>query len=605
MSNPMSRFVKSAQRMVQVIVVMCLISGGLCAAGQEPRPPEERGSRQPPETPRKVLVDASRGVDARVDYESLLRFGPWDDRNYQLTLDDLALLSPMEASLDVPLPVFFRVVLRRELQLPTEGVWQYPMSAPEIFRLRFGGFQVDERYIYSLRREEGVLRLDLEAAEAEALQQVTGDTVRVSSPVGSAESAVAIRPGDSRRVIAASNGPDFSAVLTHLSTDGGKTWQPTDLPMDATSADPTVAWSSDGAKAYLAALAGCQTTGGCELHVYRSGDGGVTWGDLQQDTPGDPRREFPDPADKEYLHVDVHPDSPFLDRIYMVWWAFGGGMRVARSADFANTWTALTVDGAVGIGADLTSDRLGRLFLLWHDPNLRQVFAARSVDGGASFEAPVAVASNNAAFRFDLPAQGLRGVGLLMSVDSDTSGGPFGNSIYAAWSDTIDPVTEGQEGTDHGRIVVARSRDGGQTWQESIPHPTQDSASVDRFNPWLDVDGAGNVHVTFYSTLRDPNRTSVDLMRVLSLDGGMTWSAPQRLTEVASPSPQDSFQFGDYNGLAVLGGRAVATFTDNRDEDGGNGDSVDIYAAGFTVVEPLFGDGFESGDTAMWSAAVP
>ena len=31
----------------------------------------------------------SRGVDSRVDYASLLEYGPWDDRNYSLTKDDM------------------------------------------------------------------------------------------------------------------------------------------------------------------------------------------------------------------------------------------------------------------------------------------------------------------------------------------------------------------------------------------------------------------------------------------------------------------------------------------------------------------------------------
>lgn len=558
-------------------------------------------------------VDPDRGVDPKVDYPSLVRFGPWDDRNYALTERDLALLAPDEERLDVPIPAFFRVILRRELPLPRHGALQYPLSAPEIFHARFTGFLLNGHHHRRLRRIDGRLRLDLRP-QPKATGDVgdagdggdDGNPRRVSSPVGSAESAVAIRPGDPQRLIAASNGPDFSAVWTHLSTDGGLTWQRTVVPLDDTSADPTVAWSADGSKAYFASLASCQTTGGCDLHLYRSGDGGVTWDDLNRETPGDPRREFGKSADKEYLHVDVGADSPFRDRIYLVWWGFSLGMQVAHSADLANTWSTTTVAGAQGIGADLTSDRAGRLFLFWHDPSRQVVFVARSDDGGLTFAAPVEVAANQAAFRFSLPAQGQRGVGLLLATDADRSAGAFADSLYATWSDTVDAPTElGGASENHGRIVVGFSRDGGQTWQTSIPHPTADSATVDRFNPWLAVDSLGHLHLTFYSTLRDPTRTSVDLMRTKSIDGGVSWSTPQRLTDVASRSPQDSFQFGDYNGLAVLAGQATATFTDNRDEGGGSADSVDIYAAGFTTDEPLFDDGFETGDTSAWSQSAP
>ncbi len=552
-------------------------------------------------------IDPSRGVDARVDYASLVAFGPWDDRNYALTQEALDLLSPEEASLDLPIPAFFRVVLRRELDLPQYGAWQYPLSAPEIFQRRFGGFQVRGRHYRQLHRINGRLRLDLSAPTVKDTTSTVAldGTSRVSSPSGSAESAVAVRPGDPQRLIAASNGPDFSAVWTHLSTDGGASWQRTTVPLDETSADPTVAWSADGTKAYFGSLASCGQAGGCDLHLYRSDDGGQSWGGLEQETPGDPRREFGQPADKEYLHVDTHSESPFLDRVYLVWWGFGQGMKVAHSADFGNTWSTTVVAGAQGIGADLVSDRSGRLFLLWHDPTQQAVLVARSTDGGATFEVPTQVATNNASFRFTPPAQGARGVAMIITADADLTGGLHDGSLYAAWSDRVTAGVRAAGSDVHSRIVVARSRDGGVTWQESSPHPTADSLTVDRFNPWLAVDASGHLHMTFYSTLRDPSRTSVDLMRSVSMDGGVTWSEPRRLTAVASQSPNDEFQFGDYNGLAVLAGQAVATFTDNRDEAGGSVDSVDIYAAGFATGESIFADGFESGDTGAWSSSRP
>ncbi|MGE3104437.1 MAG: hypothetical protein AB7K14_04210, partial [Lysobacterales bacterium] len=39
-----------------------------------------------------VKPDNARGVDASVDYVALLAYGPWDDRNYQLTAADIAVL---------------------------------------------------------------------------------------------------------------------------------------------------------------------------------------------------------------------------------------------------------------------------------------------------------------------------------------------------------------------------------------------------------------------------------------------------------------------------------------------------------------------------------
>mgnify|MGYP004277856727 CR=1 FL=1 len=85
-------------------------------------------------------IDQALGVDQRVDYVSLVRFGPWDDRNYRLTLDDLAYLSEIEEQIKDPIPAFFRIELRKEMpNMPKTGPAQYPRSAVQLFEIRYGG----------------------------------------------------------------------------------------------------------------------------------------------------------------------------------------------------------------------------------------------------------------------------------------------------------------------------------------------------------------------------------------------------------------------------------------------------------------------------------
>lgn len=67
-----------------------------------------------------------------------------------------------------------------------------------------------------------------------------------------------------------------------------------------------------------------------------------------------------------------------------------------------------------------------------------------------------------------------------------------------------------------------------------------------------------------------------------STDGAQTWSTPQRVTSELSPNINDGFEYGDYSGLDIVMNDLVAIFTDNRNESGGSGDSIDIYAAGIT-----------------------
>jgi hypothetical protein len=239
-------------------------------------------------------VDPGRGVDPRVDYPSLAQLGPWDDRNYLLTREDLALLAPNEHELKDPIPVFFRVEMRKlNPGMPRSGAAQYPRSALQIFLMKYGGYLVagqlyrnavvrDDRFV--VIQERGITPEELKRLTAEAL---TSD-VRITSPTGAAESAVKIHPTDVNKVVAGSNGPGSGQIMWY-STNGGSSWtQAAALPQGSTCCDPTVDWSSNGQYAYTSTLGGCGAV--CNVWVYRSSDGGATWNDLATITPGDGRR---------------------------------------------------------------------------------------------------------------------------------------------------------------------------------------------------------------------------------------------------------------------------------------------------------------------------
>ncbi len=226
------------------------------------------------------------------------------------------------------------------------------------------------------------------------------------------------------------------------------------------------------------------------------------------------------------------------------------------------------------------------------------------------FNPTVEVASTQAAFAFPVPSIDEREVFVYVAADVDLTGGPFGGSVYAAWTDSTAP-TSSNPTSNHSRIQVAYSRDGGATWNTSTPHETADANSVDRWHQWLAVGDDGAVHVVYYDTRNDPTRTSVDMYWSTSTDGAATWNTPEKLTTQISPdinssSPFD-FQFGDYNGLDVVMDRLIAIFTDNRNEGGGTADSVDVYAAGRVLDggSSIFADGFESNGTGAWSSTTP
>jgi subtilisin-like proprotein convertase family protein len=526
----------------------------------------------------EAAINPVLGTDARVNYATLLDYGPWDDRNYSLTREDIALLAPNEAELYDPIPAFYRVELRRAFpEMKRSGPLQYPRSAFNVYEMRYGGYLYNgtlyrelrriagNRYVYST--EDAVRAIDFSV-------RVLNGEARVTAPThGGAETAVAINPTNRDRVIAGSNGPGGGQKMW-VSSNGGETWtQAGALPTTFGSicCDPAIAWTADGATAFTATLAAC--TNLCNVVVYKSTDQGVTWGSAVRLSTGGQ-------SDKEYIHIDTFPTSPHTGKIYVAWHDFNT-QRFARSTDNGATFsTPITIDGAnQGIGSDLTSDKNGNVYYIYPATNLSTIRVAKSTDGGATFGAASTLAVTLDDYDFAIPAMETRRAFIYVAADTDYSNGTFGNSIYAAWTDTTGPES-GTPANNHARIQVGYSRDGGATWTTRTPHSTADANTVDRFHPWLKVDSQGRVHVVFYDTRNSSGRTGVDFYYSRSENGGDTWTDPVRITTVTSPNIAGSFEWGDYNGLDVQLEHALAIYTDNRIEPGEGSNTVDAYVSG-------------------------
>ncbi len=533
---------------------------------------------------RSVAVHQTRGVDPDVDYAALALLGPWDDRNYLLTRQDLRLLPPGEARIREPLPAYFRVALRRARPaLARISGSRYPLHALNVFLQTEGGDLVDGRLYERVSWRDGRFFVDLRFpayAAGGGNDGVPGE-VRVSSPEGEAESAVAIHPSDTTRIVAATVRMGTKQQM-YWSADGGASWDKAELPLGGTCCDPALAWSSDGRFAYAATIGNCSVFG-CELYFYRSGDGGVSWTGLEEVTPGQPRRAPAQDADRETMHVDRSSLSSWRDRIYITYHS-ANVLHVIRSADFGSGWSGTALSSApeeLGIGGDITTDRAGNVYLAWPAYNSRTIRIAKSTDGGATFGASSVIATTEAAYGFPLLSQESREIRLYVSIDADLSSGPYADGVYVAWCDTTAPDTDDPR-LNHARIRVAASHDGGASWSVTTPHATDDALEVDRWQPALAVGRDGTVHVVFHDTRNTPDRTGVDIYYSYSTDGAQSWSAPRRVTSTTSPNIEQVFEFGDYGGLDIVLGELVAIFTDNRSESGAAGDSVDVYASGIS-----------------------
>jgi hypothetical protein len=190
------------------------------------------------------------------------------------------------------------------------------------------------------------------------------------------------------------------------------------------------------------------------------------------------------------------------------------------------------------------------VYVAWAGP--LGILCDRSDDGGFSFGTDVKVADQSGGWAY--PAAGLTRHNGLPVTGCDTSPrGKFRGSVYVCWADRRHGDSD---------VFVAASRDAGKTW--SAPTRVNNDAVAngkDQLFCWMAVDPSdGSVNVVFFDR-RDAagpadTRTAVTVAR--SLDGGQTFA---NFAVKLEPFATDRrVFFGDYNGIAAVGGRVVAVF---------------------------------------------
>ena len=274
------------------------------------------------------------------------------------------------------------------------------------------------------------------------------------------ETAIAVNPRNARDLLAASNDYTYGDGLAGgiaFSSDGGQTWQDSQVPLEFTNGsdfsgdlaarmywqgggDPSVAWDTQG-NAYFAGLhfnRGEPTSdnpdGSSGVYVYRSTqNGGASWS-----FPGTPVATQYLAAgsasglpldDKPYMTID-DSSNPYTNRIFVTFTLFAadgtGVIYGAYSSDYGRTFSTPVVVSTsstlcpttYGLPTSVSSCNEnqfsdpffasdGTLYVVYDNynnglssatDNHNQVLIAKSTDGGASFSAPVQVAEYN-----DLP----------------------------------------------------------------------------------------------------------------------------------------------------------------------------------------------------------
>ncbi len=302
--------------------------------------------------------------------------------------------------------------------------------------------------------------------------------------------------------------------------------------------------------------------------------------------------------DKETIWADRNPSSPNFGRAYISWTQFrdipgcAEPIMFAFSADAGLTWSRpnqLSTAHNCGLGgrqgSAIRTGPNGEVYVFWEDSDKlgsEQVVQV-SLDGGRTFSKSITL-GRVADIHDPIPGANFRTDSFLSAAVDQASG-----AVYAAWS------TRTSGG---GRIVVAKSGDGGATWSAATTVSTASEGYA--FFQGLDVAPNGRVDVGYQALVAANPATygtgnaTVNSYYVSSSDGGATWSAPLRVSSAGS-DPAASAQnnlarqfWGDYNTLASTNAFALFIYTDSR--SGVGCPAVDAYQhaldAGTTATKP-------------------
>jgi hypothetical protein len=346
-----------------------------------------------------------------------------------------------------------------------------------------------------------------------------------------------------------------------LSRDGGVSWSHGLLPGTSREAvrpgpffsvsDPSIAYDARD-RVWVASWLGAHFSGGgiVDVMVSRSTDGGLTWG-----TPVTVAATgvF---YDKNWTACDNTATSPFYGHCYTEFDnASAGDLELmSTSGDGGLTWGAPTptADNIHGLGGQPVVQPGGRVIVPFEGlSGSSGIRSFSSDDGGVTWNASVRISTRS--------SHGVPGVRTspLPSAEINRDG-----TVYVVWQDN-----RFEPGGTANDIVLSTSTDG-ITWSPVNRIPLDPVGSnVDHFIPGLAVDRASagaNTALALTYYFEQPagcvgTTCQIQAAFASSVDNGLTWSAPQALSDPMqlgwiAPTTQGAM-VGDYISTSFLAGQ--------------------------------------------------
>ncbi len=377
------------------------------------------------------------------------------------------------------------------------------------------------------------------------------------------EPSVAIDPNNPSHIAAAFQSP----ATVSYSQDGGLNWQlaggaaPNDYKV---SGDVSIAYDILGhaVLCYIAFdklgtpqyWAHNATRNG--VFVRRSLDGGKTWEPDAVAVDAQPTRPDMPFEDKPYLVSDDNPNSPFAGNLYLGWTEFSLTKSIilfSRSSDGGITWSPpFEISSHEGIprddngaveGFDAVAGPDGAIYTIWADDT--SFVMAVSHDGGLTFGPSQPIFSLPASY---FTVQDVQRANGFPQIGMD----PRTERLYVTWSDYRNGDID---------VFCSTSPDLGNTWSDPVrvnDDPIHDG--TDQFFQWMSVDPKdGSINVVFYDRRSDPENNGALITLARSSNGGKTF-ANYAWTQSPFFPNEDQFM-GDYTGIKAFNGRVYGVWT--------------------------------------------
>lgn len=383
---------------------------------------------------------------------------------------------------------------------------------------------------------------------------VVGPNRNITNKNGAqSETSVAVDPTNPAHIVAASN--DLSSFSTYNSVyesyNYGRTWALAGYSVNAFCYDPWVDFNADGTVLYAYE---CYD----QRVAYRPA-GSTTWTYYKMTNAGG----FPD---RDMIVVDRNPASAYYNRAYIGYDDANASnaayLLYANSSNYSS-WTKTPKindsGNTIGNNAAVLSD--GRVLAVWESYAQDQMRSDCSSNGGATWGTDTTVLTyraNAPQFFIYIPPQPDRGVLPMPFTAAAPAGTTYAGRAYVAYAD------QATSGT-HWDVYVRYTDNCGATWSSEVKI-NDDTGTAYQFFPEPAVLPDGTVAVSWYDTRDDATNRKTHRYWSYSTNGGVTWSANERLTTAQSDESGigDANDYGDYENTAAGNNFFYHVWTDSR-----------------------------------------